>query len=442
MARTAQRTIGPRTNGGPIPPTIRHRRTGRIGDPVRQSTPMDPRSGGRPPQVRPRPASTGRARPLKTRPVTPSPTRLARYRRIERRRSLPLPLKAAFALAVVLLGAGVLSVASGAVGPLASGLVSGFGGIIDSVGNAVSSPEPTAAPSISDAPAIVPPDEAYTNEDAVDITVTVPASIVGAEGYAVRLWVTLKDQDAKLVSEGPVGPTSLQVMPGIDLEKGRNEFQASIMGPGGESELSEPVAWVLDQSRPKVKIIAPAKASSATSKSSVTVKGKTQARSTVRLKNDLSGAVVTVEAGKDGLFQAKVALDTGINRITITSTDPAGNPNTETITVRRGSGSMLVSLTGSAYRFNSKRLPQRVTFQVVVTDPGGRRLSGASALFTVTVPGLEAIVSSELLTNSNGVASFTTRIPKGALPGSGLATVLVTSVEYGEKSDRQVLTVR
>lgn len=355
---------------------------------------------------------------------------------------MPLPFKAVLALAVVVLGVGTLSVATGAVAPLTASLASGFGGIIDSVGSVVSSPEPTAPPDISDAPAIVAPDEAYTNEDTVDITVNVPAVIAGVDGYSVRLWVTLKDQDPKLVRDVPVGPTSVQLLAGVDLEKGRNEFQASVMGPGGESELSAVVPWVLDQSRPSIKITAPSKSSSSTSKSTVTVKGKTQARSSVRLKNDLSGAVVTVVAGKDGLFEAKVALDTGVNKITITSTDPAGNPNTETITVRRGSGAMLISLTGSAYRFNSKKLPQRVTFQVVVTDPAGRRLSGATALFTVTVPGLEAIVSSEIRTSSNGVASFTTRIPKGAMPGSGLATVLVTSSEYGDKTDRQVLTVR
>jgi hypothetical protein len=60
----------------------------------------------------------------------------------------------------------------------------------------------------------------------------------------------------------------------------------------------------------------------------------------------------------------------------------------------------------------------------------------------VTVPGLEAIVSSEILTNSSGTATFTTRIPKGALPGSGLASVLVTTDAFGQTTDRQVLTVR
>jgi hypothetical protein len=289
----------------------------------------------------------------------------------------------------------------------------------------------------------VAPNEAYTNEDTVDVTVNIPSSIVGAEGYLVRLWVTAgEEEEPRLVQEVPVGPTSLLVLPGVDLSKGRNEFQASTVGPGGESELSAATAWVLDQSRPAIKISSPSKASSATTKSLVTVKGKTQARSSVRIRNDLNGATVTVEAGKDGLFAGKIAVDAGINTITITATDPAGNPNTETITVRKGSGELRVSLTGTQYRFSAKKLPQRVSFTVAVTGPDGRRASGATTLFTVTVPGLEAIVSSEILTNSSGTATFTTRIPKGALPGSGLASVLVTTGAFGPATDRQVLTVR
>jgi hypothetical protein len=402
---------------------------------------MDSRPGGRPPQVRPRPAPTGKARPVKTRPIQPSPTRLSRYRKVERRRALPLPIKAAMAASVVVLSLGILWVASGAVGPVVNGAVKGLGNVVSSIGNVVSSPDPTTPPAIADAPSIVAPDQAYTNDDAVDVTVTVPPAWVGQDGYTVRLWVTLPDQAPAILQEVPVGPTSVLVIPDVDLQKGRNDFQASVNGPGGESELSSVATWVLDQSRPKVTITSP-KDNSSTSKDAVLVRGKTQARSTVRVKNDLSGDVVTVEAGNDGLFEARVTVEAGINTLTVTSTDLAGNPNSETVSVRKGSGSMQVALTGSAYRFSSKRLPKTVTFTVVVSGPDGRRMQGATALFTVTVPGLEAIVSNEKLTSGSGVASFTTSIPRGALPGTGLASVLVTTDKYGQLTDRQVLTVK
>ena len=83
-----------------------------------------------------------------------------------------------------------------------------------------------------------------------------------------------------------------------------------------------------------------------------------------------------------------------------------------------------------------------MTFTVQVTDPDGAPVADADALFTVSVPGLEAIVSGEIKTNENGTARFTTSIPKGAMQGSGLATVLVDTGEFGTLTDRQVLTVR
>jgi hypothetical protein len=378
---------------------------------------------------------------VRTRPVTPSPTRLARYRRVERRRGLPLPVRAAMAASIALLSLGIVWVASGAVGPAVDGAVRGLGGFVNSVSNVVASPAPTPPPSIADAPAVVPPPEPYTNDDVVDVTVNVPANVAGADGYTVRLWVTLKDSEPQMVQEVPVGPTSVLVIQEVDLEKGRNSVQASIMGPGGESELSGVADWVLDQSRPSIKISSP-KDNASTSKTAVTVKGKTQAGSTVRVRNDNNGTSATATAGKDGLFEARIGIDNGINTLTITSTDPAGNPNTETITVRRGSGTMQVTLTGTAYRFSAKKLPREVTFTVVVTGPDGRRVAGADTLFTVSVPGLEAIVSDEVPTNRDGVATFTTSIPRGALAGSGLASVLVTTPDYGQLTDRQVLTVR
>jgi hypothetical protein len=68
-------------------------------------------------------------------------------------------------------------------------------------------------------------------------------------------------------------------------------------------------------------------------------------------------------------------------------------------------------------------------------------LAGGTALFTISVPGLEAIVSRELTTDGNGQASFSTMIPAGATPGSGLATVLVAADGEDNTTDRQVLTI-
>ena len=401
---------------------------------------MDSRRGDRPSQVRPRPPSTGRPIPARVKPIRPSPTRLGGYRRIERGPGLPLPIKAFLAAAVLALGAAIVWIGAGQVGPFVTSVAQAFGGIVTQVGNVATSPTPTQVPDLADSPSIDAPPNPYTNDEVVDVTVNVPLAVTGEDGYALRLYVTLEDEDPELVVEVPVGSTSVQVLVGVTLAKGRNDMQAAIMGPAGESERSDIATWILDQSKPKVSVISP-KDNAQVNRNNVTVKGKSQAAAEIRLQNASNGAIATTIAGSDGLWEAELQVSNGSNAITVTAVDPAGNENTTQLTVRKGSGRLAAVLTGSAYRFKASRLPKPITLTVTVTDPDGRRLQGATALFTLTVPGLEAIVSRELTTNGDGVASFQTTIPAGATAGGGLATVLVTARGDGSATDRQVLTV-
>jgi hypothetical protein len=403
---------------------------------------MDARRGDRPSQVRPRPPTSSRPAPLRTRSVTPSPARLAGYRRIERRRGIPLPLKAVLAATIALLGLVIVMLVAGQVGPFVSSVVKGFGGFISQIGVAVASPAVTEAPLVPDAPTIEPPDSPYTNEDTVDITVNVPTTVTGKAGYTVRLYVTLPDKDPEVIAEAPVGKTAVQVLTDIKLAVGRNDIEAAIAGPGGESEHSAISTWVLDQSKPKVSVISPKNnAQIAKDKDKVTIKGKSQPRAEIRVQNTANGAVATTKASKDGLWTVVIALDNGPNAITVTAVDPAGNTNTTTLNLRKGSGKLTAVLTGSAYRFKASKLPRKITLEVVVSDANGRKLKGATALFTISVPGIEAIVSGEVQTDAQGHAAFTTNIPSGAMAGSGLATVLITTDNGGTVTDRQVLTI-
>lgn len=373
--------------------------------------------------------------------MSPSPARLARHRRIERRRDLPLVAKALLAVAIVALGVSIVWVGSSGIAPVVGTIAGGLGGVVGRIGEAVASQSPTPPPAISDAPSVVAPENPYTSDELLDVTVNVPVAVIGQEGYSVRLWVTLKDTPRETVAEVPVGLTATLLIPGVTLAAGRNDIQASIVGPGGESELSAVTTWVLDAVPPKIKIISPANNASV-SKTTVRIKGQTQARSTVLVRNDANGATASAEADKDGLFEVRLAVTNGINPVTVTVTDPAGNANSKTINLRKGSGKLQVSLTGTIYRFRTSKLPLNVTFTAAVTGPDGKPVPGATVLFTVTIPGLEAIVSGESRTNAGGTASFTTRIPAGATPGSGLASVLVTTEDDGTGTDRQVLTVR
>jgi hypothetical protein len=229
-------------------------------------------------------------------------------------------------------------------------------------------------------------------------------------------------------------------IPAVTLASGRNDFHATIVGPAGETDPSPIVTYVLDQAAPTVTLSAPENGR-VVNGAIVKVTGKTQGRSSIVARNETNGATATGAADAEGLFELSIPVGPGTNGITVTATDPAGNAGSATVAVRHGSGKLRASLTGSAYRFRISRLPDRVEFRVIVTDPDGRPLGGAVALFTVTVPGLEPIVSAEIPTSGDGSAVFRTRIAAGATRGDGLATVLVMAGEFGSVTDRQVLTI-
>ena len=343
------------------------------------------------------------------------------------------------AASIVALGAAILWAGGGRVGPFISSAVRGFGTLVGQVGQAASSPSPTAAPTVPDPPRIGAPEQPYTNKDTIDVRVTLPATVTGLEGYTIRLYVTLADQEPVLLTEVPVGALAVQTIAGVKLAVGRNDLQAAVNGPGGESERSEPATWIFDNSKPKVTVTSPKDGAKVT-RDTVQIKGKSQPRSSIRLQNDANKAIATAVADKDGIWTTKMALAQGLNVITVIATDPAGNENSTTVSLRRGQGKLTVSLLGSKYKFTASKLPTKVTFTATVTGSDGRRLAGATALFTVSVPGLQAIVSSEVRTGSDGVATFSTTIPAGAMAGSGLATVMITSGQ-GSATDRAALTV-
>ncbi len=348
---------------------------------------------------------------------------------------------ALLAVAIVVLGGFTLWVSAGAIGPLVSSAVRSFGSFVTSVGNASPSASPLAGGAVAAAPVIEPPDQAFTRTTTVDITVQVPVSVVGLTGYTCRLWVTLANAQPAIVTETGIGGTAQLVLSGIALAKGENKFQASIVRPGGESKLSAPVSYVLDTSKPKVTIISPTNGASVT-RDAIIVKGKTQADSSVRIQNGGNGATATATADGTGLFSAPIAIATGTNDITVTVKDPAGNSNTATVTVTRGTGKLNVALTSTLYSFRVNRLPGTIKLTATVTGADGHHLAGATALFTVSVPGLQAIVSANKTTDANGVATFSTTIPKGAMAGAGLATVLITTTGTDTATDRAALTVR
>ena len=110
------------------------------------------------------------------------------------------------------------------------------------------------------------------------------------------------------------------------------------------------------------------------------------------------------------------------------------------LSIRRGNGKLTVALSASTYQIRRSKLPTQVTLFATATDPDGRALDGAAVTFTLSMPGIPT-VSIDTKTDSNGKASFKTTVPKGADPGQGSATVLITSDEFGSTQDYTVITI-
>jgi hypothetical protein len=342
--------------------------------------------------------------------------------------------KAALGVAVVALGAVVLFTMSGAL----PGIVSTVGGAVSRIAGAVlpaPSPSPLAVVPVS--PVLDAPAQAATNQPSVTVTGSVPASISGQRaGIMIRLYVALPTKAPVQVSQVPLGELPSFAIADVALQPGRNDFSATVVGPGGESKASPIVTYVLDTTKPTLAISSP-KDNAAVSGASVTIVGKTQGASTVSARNEANGRTAIGAADATGSFQVVLPLADGTNAISVMATDPAGNPATVILTVQRGTGQLKITLTASATQISAKQLPSTLKLSAVATDPGGRRLAGRDITFILSIFGMPPINVQET-TNASGVAVFETSIPAGATPGKGSGTAFLITPEYGNASSGQV----
>lgn len=374
--------------------------------------------------------------PVKVKTRSPGPNRLSSHRPIQRSNGLPFVIRLAMAVAIVALGLGVLYLAVGGLGKVAGGIGSTLSGFVTDV---TSTPSPRPSDLVpADPPSIEQPTEPYTSEGTADLSVTVPPTLEGDKNHRLRVYLTLPDQRPSPIQEAAIADGPKTIIP-VELTKGINDFTVTIFGPEGESEQSVAVRYVFDAAPPKLTVTSPKKNAVVNGKA-VIIKGKTQARTTLLARNDANGSTIAATAAADGTFSLSLALSGGVNKITITGTDPAGNVASTTISVRRGSGKLTVQLTASTYRIKRSQLPEPVTLTATVTDPDGKPLAGADVTFTLSMPGIPT-VSIDTTTSASGKATFQTTVPKGADAGQGSATVLISADNLGSAQDFTVITI-
>jgi len=338
--------------------------------------------------------------------------------------------------AVLALGVAVLYAGAGGMGVVVGGVGSTVGGFINGV-TSTPSPRPSTL-ALTDPPVLEQPSEPYTSEPTADLAVTVSPELADDANHRIRIYLALADQSPTAIQEAPIGPLRTTIIP-VDLSEGVNDFTATIVGPGGESDASLAVRYVYDHTPPKIAISSP-KNNATVNREFVEIKGKTQARTTLLARNTANGSSVSGTAAADGTFSLSLALTGGINAIEISGTDPAGNATTAALSIKRGNGKLDVKLTASDYQIRRSQLPEPVTLNARVTDPDGKALAGVDVTFTLSMPGIPT-VTVDGRTNSDGRATFRTTVPKGADLGQGSATVLVSSSEFGSTEDFTVISI-
>ncbi len=319
---------------------------------------------------------------------------------------------------------------------VAAGIGSTVGGFVT---NVTSTPSAKASIAVlTDAPTIKQPPEPYTTEPTVDLVVSVPEELQGDAAHRIRVYLQLPDQNPTAIKEVPLADAPSTIVP-VDLSDGPNDFTVTIVGPGGESDPSLSVRYVLDNAPPKITITSP-KNNAIVNRKAVEIKGKTQARTTLLARNAANGSSIVGTAESDGSFKLSLALAGGVNKITINGTDPAGNESEAVLTVKRGTGKLTVTLSASPYQIKRSKLPEPVTLTATVTDPDGKSIAGADVTFTLSMPGVTTLTY-ETKTNADGKATFKTTVPKDADVGQGSATVLISTDEFGSTEDFTVITI-
>jgi hypothetical protein len=403
---------------------------------MRRYRAMTSRRSDRSSHVRPRPPSGRRPEPKKIPLKTPQRYRSTVLRHERSKGGLPLAARLILAVAVVALGVVVFAAATGGIGALATVLNRSFSDFFVKI-LATPLPSPTAV-IVSDSPLIKAPSEPYTNQAELDLDLGLPADVVGDTSASVRVYLALEGQAPAPIAQRSVGVTPRIIVP-VQLTPGRNDFSATIIHGDTESEPSPIVTYILDTDAPPIRITKP-KDGATINDDTVTLVGTTQGRSSIGARNEANGVSVVGTAEADGSFAISLPLDPGPNGIHIQITDPAGNVAESVLNAVRGSGTLTATMSASAYRISAASLPATIQLAVLVTDPDGQPLEGASVTFSLTVPGIPPITF-DTTTAGDGRAAFSTTLPQSVTPGAGNATVLITTAEFGSTSDRVGITI-
>ncbi len=167
----------------------------------------------------------------------------------------------------------------------------------------------------------------------------------------------------------------------MPLAEGANEFQATLVGPGGESAMSDPVTVTRDTTPPEITVTRP-EADAVVYDAIQTMRGRTEPGATLTIREPGAAHAIDAIVGADGRFSAELHVGMGTNRLVLHSEDPAGNRSTCRFRdhgAQRSQGSVSVEL--SATELAAADLPETIDVMATVRDEHGRPSDGAEVTF-------------------------------------------------------------
>jgi hypothetical protein len=285
-------------------------------------------------------------------------------------------------------------------------------------------PQPGSTPAIGampvpSAPVLNPPEQALVTSASVELTGTLPEGLLRDGSHRLRIYV-----NGELVRERRLPRRDAFKVDSVPLRQGENAVQAAIVGPGGESLHSSPVAVTRDDVAPIIRLMEPRDGVTVHSDTQL-LRGRSEAGAALEITNRATSQAWEATADDDGRFEVALSLALGRNRIAVHARDVAGNRSRASIDVVREEGAAAVNLSLSRDTLAMEALPTALNLTARITDELGAAVDGAEVTFSISPPGQST--TTFRTTSSNGVAVWrAVRVPReGTSSGPGFATVLV-----------------
>ena len=236
-------------------------------------------------------------------------------------------------------------------------------------------------------------------------------------GVTVRIYSPAPGPEPGPARRGPGRGDARLHRPRGRPRQGANDFTATLYGPGGRASRRGRQPTSSTTPRRRSRSPRPAKDATVNGKT-VTIVGKTQARSTLVARNEANDASVTGIAEDDGTFQLDPA-DRRRDRTGSGSPPPtrAGTRPRRSSTSAAAPASCAPTSPRRATSSRASGCPSNITLTVSRDRPGRPSARGATVTFTLTAPGVPPITRT-ITTDGEGQRPLDHRRPEGA-PSDG-----------------------